>query len=133
METVEIKNGFKISFDELIQSVTRLNALELNIFLNRLHQATAQQSPAQEEKMLLAQIKNSIPASIVRRFKELQTKQHNNTITEKESSEIVLLTDFIEEKSAERVALLGRLSQIQGVPVTDLARQLRLKNHAQTA
>ena len=130
METVEIKNGFKISFDELIQSVTRLNALELNTFLNRLHQATAQQSPAQEEKMLLTQIKDIMPASIVRRFKELQTKQHNNTITEKESSEIVLLTDFIEEKSAERVALLGRLAQIQGVAITDLAKQLRLKNHA---
>ena len=130
METLEIKNGFKISFDELIQSVTRLNALELNIFLNRLHQATAQQSPAQEEKMLLTQIKDIIPASIVRRFKELQAKQHNNTITEKESSEIVLLTDFIEEKSAERVALLGRLAQIQGVAITDLAKQLRLKNHA---
>ena len=130
METVEIKNGFKISFDELIQSVTRLNALELNIFLNRLHQATAQQSPAQEEKMLLTQIKDIIPASIVRRFKELQIKQQNNTISEKESSEIVLLTDFIEEKSAERVALLGRLAQIQGVGITDLAKQLRLKNHA---
>ena len=120
METVEIKNGFKISFDELIQSVTRLNALELNTFLNRLHQATAQQSPAPEEKMLLIQIKDIIPPSIIRRFKELQIKQHNDTITEKESSEIVLLTDFIEEKSAERVALLGRLAQIQGVPVTDL-------------
>ena len=130
METVEIKNGFKISFDELIQSVTRLNALELNTFLNRLHQATAQQSPAQEEKMLLTQIKDIMPASIVRRFKELQTKQHNNTITEKESSEIVLLTDFIEEKSAERVALLGRLAQIQGVAITDLAKQLRLQNPA---
>ena len=130
METVEIKNGFKISFDELIQSVTRLNALELNTFLNRLHQATAQQPPAQEEKMLLTQIKDIIPASIVRRFKELQAKQHNNTITEKESSEIVLLTDFIEEKSAERVTLLGRLAQIQGVAITDLAKQLRFKNHA---
>lgn len=130
METVEIKNGFKVSFDELIQSVTRLNALELNTFLNRLHQATAQQSPTQEEKMLLTQIKDIIPASIVRRFKELQIKQHNSTITEKESSEIVLLTDFIEEKSAERVALLGRLAQIQGVPITDLAKQLRFRTHA---
>ena len=130
METVEIKNGFKVGFDELIQSLTRLNALELNTFLNRLHQATAQPSSSQEEKMLLTQIKDIIPPSIVRRFKELQIKQHNNTITEKESSEIVLLTDFIEEKSAERVALLGRLAQIQGVAITDLAKQLRLKNHA---
>ena len=111
METIEIRNGFKVGFDELIQSVTRLNALELTTFLNRLNQAaTQQQQHSEREKMLLKQIKEVIPASIVRRFKELQTKQHHNNISEKEAAEMLLLTDFIEEKSAERV-LFSRISQ----------------------
>ena len=29
METIEMKNGFKVGFDELIQSVTRLNCLHI--------------------------------------------------------------------------------------------------------
>ena len=128
METIEIRNGFKIGFDELIQSVARLNSLELNNFLTRLSQAT-EQPHSQQEKVLLKQIKEIIPASMVRRFKQLQSKQHNNTITEKESSEIVLLTDFMEEKSAERVFLLATLSKIKGVAITDLAKQLRLRTY----
>ena len=126
METIEIRNGFKVGFDELIQSVTQLNALELKTFLSRLSQATEQQQHSQQEKMLLKQIKEIIPASVVRRFKQLQAKQHNNTITEKEASEILVITDFMEEKSAERVNLLAVLAKLQGVSITDLAKQLRL-------
>ena len=130
MEIVEIRNGFKVGFDELIQSVTRLNALELTTFLNRLNQAaTQQQQHSEREKMLLKQIKEVIPASIVRRFKELQIKQHNNTVTEKEATEMLLLTDFMEEKSAERVLFLAELAKIKGVSIVDLAKQLRLKNY----
>ena len=112
METIEIGNGFKISFDELIQSVTQLNSLELSTFLNRLNHATEQKRLSEQEQSLLKQIKQIIPASIVRRFKQLQTKQHKNTLTEKEASEILLITDFIEEKSAERVALIANLAKI---------------------
>ena len=126
METIEIRNGFKVGFDELIQSVTQLNALELKTFLSRLSQATEQQQHSQQEKMLLKQIKEIIPASVVRRFKQLQAKQHNNTITEKEASEILVITDFMEEKSAERVNLLAVLAKLQGISITVLAKQLRL-------
>ena len=126
METIEIRNGFKVGFDELIQSVTQLNALELKTFLSRLSQATEQQQHSQQEKMLLKQIKEIIPASVVRRFKQLQAKQHNNTITEKEASEILVITDFMEEKSAERVNLLAVLAKLRGVSITDLAKLLRL-------
>ena len=129
METIEIRNGFKVGFDELIQSVARLNSTELNTFLSRLSQATAQKEIFGEEKVLLKQIKESIPASVVRRFRELQNKQHNNSITEKESSEILLLTDFMEEKSAERVLLLGALAKLRGVTITELATQLKIGKH----
>lgn len=129
METIEIRNGFKVGFDELIQSVTRLNSTELNTFLSRLSQATAQKETFEGEKLLLKQIKESIPASVVRRFKELQSKQHNNSISEKEVSEILLLTDFMEEKSAERVLLLGALAKLRGLSITELAKQLKLGNH----
>ena len=67
--------------------------------------------------------------SVIRHFKELQTKQHNNTISKKEQEEMLLVTDFIEEKSAERVALLAALAKIRQVSITDLAKQLQLKNY----
>lgn len=52
-----------------------------------------------------------------------------NTISEKEQEEIILITDFIEEKSAERVTLLAVLAKIRKISITDLVKQLDLKNY----
>jgi hypothetical protein len=79
-----------------------------------------------EEVILLKKIKAMIPLSVVKRFKELQTKQQNNTISEKEYAEIIVITDFIEEKSAERVALLAELAKIRQVPLIELVKQIPL-------
>ena len=126
MQTVNIKKGLQIGFDDLVQGVSRLSTTELTTFFEKLnHAISGQQSYAvlHEEAVLLKQIKATIPASVVRRFKELQTKQHNNSITDKEQEEILVITDFIEEKSAERVALLAALAKIRQVPLTDLVKK----------
>jgi hypothetical protein len=132
MQTVEIKKGLQVRFDDLIQSISQLNTAELTSFFEQLNNVLGgqkQPSPFGEEAVLLKQIKAIIPASVIRRYKELQTKQHNNTISEKEQEEMILITDFIEEKSAERVVLLGALATIRQVPITDLVKQLQLKDY----
>ena len=132
MQTVEIKKGLQVGFDDLVQSVSRLNTAELATFFEKLNHVIGGQkplSPFGEEAILLKQIKAIIPMSVIRRFKELQKKQHNNTISEKEQEEILVITDFIEEKSAERVELLAALAKIRQMPLSDLVKQLQLKNY----
>lgn len=132
MQTITIGNNFKIGFDELAQSLSQLNANDLNDFFVRLQKAsvlTVVEPNLPNEIILLRQIKTIIPASVVRRFKTLQNKQHNQTITEKELSEMLMLTDFMEEKSAERVMLLANLAKIKNTTPRELARQLRLKTY----
>lgn len=132
MQTVNIKKGLQIGFDDLVQGVSRLSTTELTAFFEKLnHTLSGQQSLAslREEAVLLKQIKAIMPTSVVRRFKELQTKQHNNSITEKEQEEILMITDFIEGKSAERVALLGALAKIRQVPLIDLVKSLQLETY----
>lgn len=126
MQTIEIRKNFKIGFDELIQGIERLNAIERKSFLNKINQI--EPPIVQREAELLLQIKEIIPASVVRRFKQLQNKMHNNTIKEKEQSEMLLLTDFIEEKSAERVGLLAALAQIRKITVLELIKDLKIKD-----
>ena len=41
---------------------------------------------------------------------------------------MLLLTDFMEEKSAERVALLALLAQLRKMPLAEVARQLRIQH-----
>lgn len=125
MQTVNIRKGTQIGFDDLVQGVSRLNTAELATFFEKLnHTLSGQQSLSSfgEEAILLKQIKAIIPASVVRRFKELQTKQQNSMISEKEQEEILVITDFIETKSAERIALLAALAKIRQVSLTDLVK-----------
>ena len=132
MQAVNIKKGLHIGFDDLVQSVSRLNTTELTTFFEKLnHTLSGQQSLSSfgEEAILLTQIKAIIPASVIRRFKELQAKEYNGSITDKEREEILTITDFIEEKSAERVVLLGELAKIRQMPLTTLVKQLQLKNY----
>jgi replicative DNA helicase len=131
MQTIEIRKGFKVGFDELIQSFTQLNSKDMDAFLKKLNQVTSQNSKissSSEEDILLQQIKEIIPASVLRRFNQLQSKQNNLTITDKEQSEILVLTDFIEEKSAERLLLISALAKIRQVSVLELIKQLKLKD-----
>ena len=131
MQTVEIKKGLQVGIDDLVQGISRLNTAELTTFFEHLNRVIGGQkspSPLGEETVLLKQIKAIIPASVIRRFKELQTKRNNNTLSEKEQEEMLLITDFIEEKSAERVALLAALAKIRHVSLPDLVKQINLKD-----
>jgi hypothetical protein len=78
-------------------------------------------------KKLLKQIRGMIPASKVRRLKTLQKKRHEQGLSALEQAEILRISDFIELKSAERVALLSQLATLRQITVRELVKQLDLK------
>ncbi len=127
MQTIEIKKGVKIGFDDLINSVSRLDTVDLKKVLAQINQVLSVRSdkqPDEFETQLLQKIKEAVPPSVVRRYRQLHKKQQAATITPKESKEMLLLTDFMEEKSSERVMLLGALAKIRQTNITELAEQL---------
>ena len=132
MQTIQIKKGLKIELDELILGLSRLDVQELTTFFEKLNQQISLGEPPltrqRQEILLLKQIKAMIPASVVRRFKVLQKKQHFQPLSPLEQDEMFVLIDFIENKSAERVYLLGALAKLRQIPVTELVKQLDLKN-----
>jgi hypothetical protein len=131
MQAIKLNNGLQIRFEDLVQSVSKLNTSEMSTFFEQLTQVIGGHvnlAPQSEEVILLKKIKAMIPLSVVKRFKELQTKQQNNTISEKEYAEIIVITDFIEEKSAERVVLLAELAKIRQISLTELVKQIHLKD-----
>ena len=131
MATIEIREGIKIGFDDLLNSVSNLDTETLNSLMDRLNQVLSSRQPnekSEQEADLLKQIKEIIPTSVLRRYRQLYTKQQNDSITTREREEICMLTDYMEEKSAERVLLLALLADLRNVPLTDLAKQLRLQN-----
>lgn len=132
MQAIDTQKSAQHNFDDLIQRVSLLSNKDLTAFFEQLNakiKGTKKTVAPSEEDILLKQIKNSVPTSVIRRFKALQSKQHDNSISEKEQEEIIIIINFIEEKSAERVELLAKLAKIKQVPLAELIKQFPLKNH----
>ena len=135
MQTIEIRKGVQVGFDDLVSSMSRLDTADLKKVLEQINQVLTlrgHEQPGEREAQLLQQIREAVPASVVRRYRQLHKKQQNGSITAKEREEMLLLTDFMEEKSAERVMLLSALAKIRQTTIAELAQQLRLRDfHAQ--
>ena len=72
MQAIEIKKGGQNKFDDLVQHVSLLDNTDLKTFFEQLHlKISVQKTTAvlSEEIMLLKQIKNMIPVSLIRRFR----------------------------------------------------------------
>jgi hypothetical protein len=117
MQTIEVKKGLKIELDDLIMGLSRLDVQELTTFFEKLNQHISLGEQAltrqRQEILLLKEIKAMIPASVVRRFKVLQKKQHFHPLSQLEQAEMFVLIDFLENKSAERVYLLSTLAKVR--------------------
>ena len=131
MQAIEIGKGVHVGLTDLVNGVSRLDTPELKKVLDQLNQVLNRRNkplPTDIEAQLLQKIREVIPASVVRRYKQLHTKMQQNTISEKEHEEMLLLTNFMEEKSTERVHLMGELAEIQQITLPELAENLRLRN-----
>ncbi len=131
MQSIEIKKGIRVSTDELIHSVSHLDDSELKDFLERVQKALLERSQVssfERENQLIKEIRQIIPDSVLRRFRQLRLKQQNGSIFNKELEEIQLLADILGEKSAERILLLGELATLRKVSLPELLKQIRLKD-----
>jgi hypothetical protein len=131
MQTIEIKKGLEIGFDELVLGLSRLDLRALTHLFEQLQEniiGTHSLQNYKEEIILLKQIKAMIPRATVLRLKVLQKKRQAQQITPKELSEMLLITDFLEMKAAERIYLVGALAKLRQTSITEVAKQLNLKS-----
>ncbi|MEN9613264.1 MAG: hypothetical protein RLZZ628_4078 [Bacteroidota bacterium] len=130
MQTIQIKQGLEIGLDELVWSMSRLPSTELVQFMEQLQQTILgkrQLTPLEQEIVLLQKIKAMIPGTVVRRLKALQKKRRTQSLSSYQQQEILMLSDFIENQSAERIYLVRELAQLRQMPVKELVKLLDLK------
>lgn len=127
MQTIEIKNGIQLDFEDLLKGIQRLDNQSLSKFAYEVNQLVSKRTnniPNKRESELLKEINSIIPASIKHRQKQLYLALEEGIITQKEHKELVLLNDKLEEKAAERVLLLGELATLRGVSIQELVANL---------
>ena len=128
MQTIEINKGLHIGFEDILRGIQQLDNQSLAHFAGEINRLVSNRNPEnlnREETELLKKIKMSIPHSLKRRQKQLYAKLQDESILTKEREELELLNNMIEEKTAERILLLGELARLKGISLQELHAQLQ--------
>jgi hypothetical protein len=80
-----------------------------------------------DESELLAKINEGFPPEFWRRYRELIARREEGSLTANERTELVALTDRVEEKNWRRTEYLLALAALRKVALPDLVQQLGLR------
>lgn len=133
MQTIVIKKSIEVGIDDLVQRLAQLDEAELASFfvsLNEKMNGYPQVQRFSQETLLLHKIKHVIPASVLRQYRNLRKKAHQQTISEKEKQELLLISDFIEIKTVEKINLLAELAQLRKVSFPEILQQFTIQSLA---
>lgn len=130
MQTIEINKGIKVGFEEIIKGVQQLDNQSLTTFANEINRLVSTRKHLKSDKRevdLLKKIKTAIPVSVKQRQKQLFARLQEDIISPPERDELILLNNLIEEKTAERIVLIGELAALRRISVQELCEQLSIK------
>lgn len=128
MPTVQLEA--QLSPEQLLTAVGQLSTPELEAFaehVSALHaERVAPRLPA-DEATLLQKINQGLPDDLQNRFDELVTRRRAETLTPNEHTELLALTERIEQMDARRLGHLVELSRLRKMPLKQLIEQLGLR------
>jgi hypothetical protein len=126
MQVIEIENGIQSRFEDLLKVIQNFDNQSLSKFAYEVNQLVSKRNHNSVEKqkvVLQRKINTVIPASVKRRQKQLYAALQKDTITPKEYQELILLNDILEQKTAERIHLMGQLANLNGISIQELVAQ----------
>lgn len=89
--------------------------------------ASKKLSSEEKERSLLQKINLGIPVSTWKRYNYLKSLRDNEQLDPEEHTELIRISDQIEEANAERMKSLIELSKLKQVPLKDLMSSLGIK------
>ncbi len=117
--------------EQLLESVDSLPDDQLQAFTGqvlRLNASRRSPSLSTSETQLLKEINRPLPADRVARYRELVGKRDAETLLTDEHSELCDLSDWLEERNAERLGHVGDLARLRAVALSEMMDQLGLQH-----
>ncbi len=127
MSKVQVKSQIELDVEEILAGIAQLGNEELETFSNRVIALSARRrapSLSTEETELFTKINYGVPVEVRSRYKILNDRLHNETITTEEHQELLDLVNQIELADAERIHALIALGQLRNTSVEELMTQL---------
>lgn len=115
------------SMTTLFHEVERLDNRSLDTFISNIVSLRARRSTPDKQKQeafLLVKINKSLSLPDTLRFKFLNQKHSEGSITEQEYVELSVLVEKIEKLNVSRLKYMTVLAQVRNVSVRDLMNQL---------
>lgn len=129
----QIKIEAQLPFEQLIQTVEQLNAVELeqlNAQVMRVRSQRKAPSLPQDQSLLLQQINQGISPEVQDRYDTLIAKRRDETLNPDEHRELLNLSDQIEAIEAKRLEYLTELATLRQTPLTAIIREFHLQPKA---
>jgi hypothetical protein len=115
------------STEQLLTAVARMPTTELNTFVAQILKLRAQREAPQlssDESALLLRINQPISTDRQQRYDALIAKRQTETLSPEEHTELVNLTDHIEEQEADRADALAELARLRDTTITEVMDNL---------
>ena len=132
MQTIEIRKGVRVGYEDLINGVSALDTAALEKFMDTVARILAGRknpSPVEREQELLERIETVVPAFVRDRYKRLYTKLQKENISEDEHAELLQIVAFMEGMAVVRLHLMAELAALRQVSLKEVAEQLRKKRY----
>jgi hypothetical protein len=128
MATLSIQT--KVTVDDFVEAAEQLQTAELEKLVRRLLQIHARRKAPnlpQREAELLEGIVRTATFDQQPRYHELQAQLKQRTLDTGEQNEMRELIALSEAQTAKRLAMLIELSQLRGISLSTLMKQLQIK------
>ena len=120
----------RVSTEQLLEAVEQMPTDEFSAFVSQLLVIRVQREiprlPATEARLLM-QINQSIAPELQRRYDDLCIRRQAAILTSEEYTELLTLSDQIEQWAADRIAFLAELARIRQVSLPDLMSTLGIQ------
>jgi hypothetical protein len=120
-----------MSVDELLKAVDDLSATDVEqvfdrvLFVRARHRAPV---ATPEETTLLQEINQGIPPELNDRYETLLEKRDEETITETEYTELLALSEQIENLGVKRIEALSELAAMRQVLLPQLMKDMGIQS-----
>jgi len=125
-----VKVETELTTDNLLKAVGQLNKHEIEQFVSQVINLRAQRLVhrlSQDEAQFIVKINQGVPAEVQKRYDELIDKRGDESLSSEEYSELLRLTDQIENLEAQRMQYLSELAHYRKVSLTELMENMGIQ------
>lgn len=125
-----VKVETELSTNNLLKAVGQLNKHEIEQFVSQVINLRAQRLVhrlSQAEAKFIVKINQGLPAEVRKRYDELIDKRRDESLNSEEYSELLRLTDQIENLEAQRMQYLSELARYRKVSLTELMENMGIQ------